>query len=902
MIFNLVTTDRRVAGKSAWMIFAFCTAMMGAMAIFNRWPWWMLGLLTVHMVIETVLTFHPKSSPKVQSVFIMLFTYVNIFMTSLAEGTLYPAMLVFLGAAVILSIYRDERLLLIYSGLIVAGIAYHLFVLGTVPLGSSVQVAEFAMRVSTLFIGLCFLMIIIVKMNQSRERMLESIEEAHLAEQYKSDFLANMSHEIRTPMNAIIGMCELILREETLSASARENCFNIQSSGRSLLSIINDILDFSKIDSGKMEIMTEEFNIASILNDVLNMAEARRGSKPIKILVDVDPDIPRGLLGDEVRIRQIILNLMTNAIKFTPEGSVTLTVTRSVQEYGINLVVAVADTGIGIKEENLDGIFTSFRQVDTKKNRAVEGTGLGLAISKNLVRQMGGYISARSRYGVGSEFRFAIPLKVTDDTPFVAVKDPENIHAAACFEGNAFADEEGALFERMGGKLGVDFRYVESVAHLKALHADHELTHMFVGSEQYDRDNRFFEGAVESAQVFVIQDRVESSPLAEGIQRVYSPLYVIPVVSSLNHENIVINLNEHRSAHTHFCAPEARVLIVDDNVVNLKVAMGLMQPYSMQVMTATSGPEAIRMLESEDYDLVFMDHMMAGMDGVEATAILRSKPGEYYRKLPIIALTANVANGAREMFLRSGFDDFLAKPIELSALDRILRNHLPREYMQAPVRTGYEQSAAKKPRPQGDARLLDVDKGVSYMGGNEENYRDILSLFAQEGGEKIRLIDRLFEQRDVPTYVIEVHALKSSALNMGAVSLSALAKELEAAGRAGQLDDDAARAQHKALLALYGEVIGAARAYLGADAPQAEEDDDAGLTEADAGLVRDYLARALSACRSFDADAIRQVAEEAAGYAWQGEPLRRCFGRAAQLAADFEYEAAEKELARLQGV
>lgn len=905
MILSLVTTSKKIACRAAWVIYVLGTIMMTAMAYFDHWPAWIAAIMIFHTVVLTFLTFYPKASPTLQSVFMMLFFFGNVFMTSIAEETIYLAMYLFLGAAIILVIYLNEKLLFTYSLLIAAGLLYHVYVLGTVELGASIQITQFVVRVVVLYFALFFLMIFLIRMNHSRKVMLESVEEAQRAEQYKSDFLANMSHEIRTPMNAIIGMCELVLRDETLSESARENCFNIQASGRSLLSIINDILDYSKIDSGKMSLVSEEFNIASVLNDVLNMSEARRGSKNIGLLVNVDPDVPRGLLGDELRIRQVILNLMTNAIKFTENGSVTLTVSRSIQDYGINLVVSVADTGIGITEENLENLFTSFRRVDTKKNRTVEGTGLGLAISKRLVGQMGGFISAKSEYGTGSEFRFAIPLRVSDHRPFVSVKEPGAVHAVACFEGTPFAAEQGRLFEEMGHRLGADFKYAESFAKLKEDYASGNPTHIFVNSEEYLKDCHFFADAVKTVQVYVIQDRGNTASLSDGIQRVYSPFYLIPIVAALNHESIVPNLDERRSPSVRFTAPKARVLVVDDNVINLKVAMGLMQPYNMQILTATSGPEAIRILEAKDIDLVFMDHMMPKMDGVEATAILRGKEGKYYQKLPIIALTANVANDARTMFLRSGFHDFLAKPIELSALDRVLRNYLPKEYLQAPSPAAHagqpenKQPGAKRLPEDGDSRLLDFEMGIAYMGGNEENYRDVLSIYTQEGAEKIKQIDALFQQKDVKNYVIEVHALKSTSLNVGAARLSALAKELEAAGRDGNLDDSA-KDKNEELLKLYAEVIETAREYLGEPALRQEEAENAALTEISADHLKEYLEKAMNACHGFDGDALLRIADEASHYAFDGEPLKASLGKAAQLAADFEYEAAEKELEKLE--
>ena len=902
MQFARITTDRKAAGKVVWMVFAFCTVIMELLAYVSGWSPWIVALPIVNLAVLTALTFFVKGFARLQSVLMMLFSFINIFLCSVAEGAIYPVMPVVLGAAILLMAYGSSRLLLAFTGLQAAGILLHIFVLRTVRLDAPLPVIEFIVRVAIQFTAQIFLVYVVTGLNASNEQMRRSVEDARRAERYKSDFLANMSHEIRTPMNAIIGMCELILRDQSLSDSARENCFNIQASGRNLLSIINDVLDFSKIESGKMELIEAPFNIASVLNDVINMSEARKQGKNIELLVNAQPDIPRGLIGDEVRIRQVMVNLMSNAIKFTERGSVTLTVSYLPQDYGVNLIVSVADTGIGITEENIEKLFTSFRQVNTKKNRSVEGTGLGLAICKRLIRQMGGFISVTSEYGVGSDFRFVIPMRVSDREPFVTIKNPEMICAAVCLGEDEYAERQGQAFVKTGGKLGVCCQCASDVAALREMAKTQRFTHLFVSRGEYLKDSAFFEAAAQSARVFVVQDRVDAINLPEGIKPVYKPFYVLPVASAINNESIVLSLNERRGSDIRFTAPNARILIVDDHLINLRVATGLMQPYNMQIRTAQSGPEAIEIVRGQELDLVFMDHMMANMDGVEATGIIRAMEGEYFKKLPIVALTANAVNGARETYLAAGFNDFLAKPIELSALDRILRAYLPKETIEPPTKTYYGKFDRRRQRRRtDDENLLDPEKGLSYMGGNEEAYREILALFLQKSGEKIRQIRELFERRDARNYLIEVHALKSAALSIGAVALSERAKALEAACKADGLEGR--QGKNSELLGLYDDVAGAIRRYLGgtaAPAAKPEETQDAALREIPVEAFCNYVERAKRACRGFDARLAAQIAAETAGCAVHGVPLRAGFERAAQLAQEFEYEAAESALSQLE--
>lgn len=729
----------------------------------------------------------------------------------------------------------------------------------------------------------------------------ELLARAERANHTKGDFLANMSHEIRTPMNAIVGMCELILREPNVSESVRDKCFNIQSSGRSLLAIINDILDFSKIESGKMELIETPFNIASTLNDVINMTMTRKADKKIEIIVQADPEIPSGLIGDEIRIRQIIINLMTNAVKFTNEGVVTLKITQSKQEYGINLKVVVEDSGIGISDENLEKLFESFQQVDTRKNRSIEGTGLGLPICKRLVTQMGGYINVTSKYGKGSRFSFVIPLKVSNPSPFISVKQASTHNVVAYFDFNKFGLPEireryADLIENIGEQLRINLLYTDSFGKVRELVEKNEITDCFIGKEEYLQDKEYFNELATRVTVVIVQDHLGAVQVPANMRCLYKPFYTMSAASALNNENIAFRLSGRNNSSVTFSAPKARVLIVDDNAINLKVAVGLMQPYRMQIMTVDSGKAAIAMLRSKDIDLVLMDHMMPEMDGVEATQIIRQMEGEYYRKLPIIALTANAVNGVREMFIESGFQDFVAKPIELTALDRALKSWLPKEYIQPPVSGEQKAKPSRNMQDAKDSELLSVATGLKYAGDSEDVYYEILDMYVRKGSGKRSYIDKLFEEKDWKNYVIEVHALKSTSLSIGATMLSEAAKRLELAGKAG--DYSQIEQEHAALSELYGKVLEEGERIMsevkGTQAETAVPQEE--TKEAEAGLLKEYVGRLQSACDDFDADRVAEIAEEASCYTYQSQALKPYLERIADAAADFEYDAAAEAL------
>lgn len=528
---------------------------------------------------------------------------------------------------------------------------------------------------------MCFVMQYQIYRYQKRQEVL--LQAAVEANSAKSNFLANMSHEIRTPMNAIMGMCEITLQEE-ISEEVRENCNNIYLSGKNLLGIINDLLDISKIESGRMELVMDTYSMASLLNDTINMTMARKGNKDIEIMVDCDPNIPDRLYGDEIRIRQILINLLTNAIKYTREGGVVLRISARKETYGVNLMFQVSDSGIGIKRTNYEKIFQSFTQVDAKKNREIEGNGLGLSLCKMLVKKMDGVIHVSSEYGKGSTFTVVLPQKVMHTDAICSIKE-EMQKKTLCYirqekYKHPFVKENYLnIIHSIGNDFKLDYHYCGTLEEMKRELAENEYQLLFIAREEYLENAEYFEKLSGEMEVVVIQDRNQPLKLGSNIRTIYKPFYSLSVGNIINREKFTFAVGNKRKSQDGFVAPGAKILLVDDNAMNLKVAMGLLKKYRMQITAVDSGMQAIEKIQSKEYHLVLMDHMMPGMDGVETVHRIRAQEAAYFKNVPIIALTANAVSGAKELFFKEGFQDFVSKPIEMNHMEQVLRHWLPDE-------------------------------------------------------------------------------------------------------------------------------------------------------------------------------------------------------------------------------
>jgi signal transduction histidine kinase/CheY-like chemotaxis protein len=627
------------------------------------------------------------------------------------------------------------------------------------------------------------------EMKRQEELLVQANKEALVSTKAKSVFLANMSHEMRTPLNAIIGLSELTLSSGELRGCAAENVEKVYGSGMTLLGIVNDILDLSKIDSGKFEIVPAEYDTPSLINDTVILNIMRIGDKPIQFHLHVDGTLPSHLIGDALRIKQIFNNLLSNAFKYTKEGNVDWTIScergkpgevSTLDGESLWLVGSVKDSGIGIRGEDLDRLFSDYDQLDTKSNREIEGTGLGLSITKKMVEMMDGSITVESKYGKGSVFTVRLRQQFVNDVT-----------------------------------------------------------------------------------------------IGDDVARNLITLHYTDSKCVKNNKLIRIQI------------PYARVLVVDDVATNLDVAKGLMKPYGMTVDCVNSGREAIELIRSKEphYDAIFMDHMMPGMDGIEAVRIIREEIGtDYAQNIPVIALTANAIVGNEEMFLAHGFQAFLSKPIDIMAMDVVIRHWVRNkdlEYTKKQEDDKMEISLYSDVRPdfpdrrRGDSGYgldlsqtdgwtipgteipgIDLEKGLKHFGEDRSIYWNVVKSFAKNTPplmDKIRAIPAEFPAAELNDYAIIAHGIKSSSRSIGAEDLGLRAETLEHAAKAGDLDF--VRKNH----AVFIQAVDRLLEGINAEIRRTDEDNQKPLkTEPEKKTLEDLL----HACRGFDIDGVDRAMEE----------------------------------------
>ncbi len=721
----------------------------------------------------------------------------------------------------------------------------------------------------------------VVAINEKERKIREKSDEYEREARMKSDFLANMSHEIRTPMNAVIGMAEIAMRED-LPPAAVDCLTQIQKSGRNLLNIINDILDYSKIDSGKMEIMPENYEPASELHDISNILATRIGEKELHLYFLVDPDIPHELFGDAMRIRQILINLTNNAIKFTQEGSVSVIVTcERVDEETVNVTYHIKDTGIGIKEEDLGKLFVSFQQVDSRRNRSVEGTGLGLVISQRLVEAMGGSVGVDSVYGKGSDFWFTIPQKIVDPTPDLVIEKAEKKRCILLENDTCRAELVAEDLKR----TGVEPCIISNVDEYPV--SSEQRDYLFFSHTRYDDSVKtFLKKNINVTGIIVIDFNSNYKADLTNLHTLRRPITTPKLVRVLN-DNEDTQLYEDEAYTINFTAPDAKILIVDDNAINITIAEGLLSPMDMQIDSALSGAEAIKKVESDNYDIVLMDHMMPGMDGVDTTKYIREKV-QGGDKVTIIALSANALKEAKDMFLEVGMNDFVAKPIEIKELVAKIRKWLPDEK----IHKGEVKKRERSSDPLAGLEMLDTTQAVKAL-GSAKLLRLIIEEYYKDGQQSYDEILTAYENEQYKDYTIKVHALKSSSRQIGALELGDKAETLEKAGKAN--DIDFIKANTEDMLAMFKSLLDS----LAPAFPEEDEDEKEKLPPLSDELKTEILDKLRAACDDFDMDVMEEAAKELRGYSWPAE-IRNDLGELCEAIDRMEVITVEDVLARIR--
>ncbi|MBQ3559617.1 MAG: response regulator [Agathobacter sp.] len=784
----------------------------------NSWnPWGQIAVL-VGLLASGIFFFGKYKTFEVRAHVTCFTSQVMILVYGIECGDFYLILSLFISLCILLGLYGVTQAMIYpfmsYNILVL----YYIFIDGQLNWGKYSTDLGMVTRVLQGYLTLFLVIYLVYRYKTSQESMLEMIDALRKSEREKDDFLANVSHEIRTPINTICGISEIMLKND-VPAEMREDMLNIQSAGRNLMSVVGDILDYSELQEGDFEIVEENYYVSSTIYDVINMSMAKKSEKKLELIVDCEADMPSVLVGDEQKIRRVIMNLVNNAIEFTSEGCVSIRFGYRKEEYGINLIVTVKDSGIGMTKESVENLFQKFSQADMGRTRKKGGVGLGLAIAQTIVQRMGGFITVKSELGKGSEFKIVIPQKVYDANPIVELPERSEINAAVYinmeqFRYNEIRDEYGENIQRLVEQLKVKCHVCRNLQELKRWEKREDFNQIFISLLEYQEDPIYFDNLAKRKNVHIILDHYDDAKVQnKNLSKIYKPFFVLSILAALKNavaENgeKVVEVENHQ-----LYAPEAHILVIDDNRMNIRVVEGLLRAYGVKVSYALSGQEGIDMLASKAYDLILLDHMMPGMDGVETFHHIRKKPDLYYKEIPIIALTANAIAGAREMFIKEGFNDFVAKPVESSVLQRTLKRHIPEgklktldETERIQLQAQQEKGVVKASTSEGELVIgdLDISKGIMYC-GNQENYLEILTSQRDSGKDIIEQAQSLYEKADWKNYVIVVHGIKSSMMSIGAVKLSEMAKALEFAGK-GE-DYDFIRKEHAAMIKEFERVM-----------------------------------------------------------------------------------------------
>lgn len=855
-----------------------------------------------------------RAIPREQRLWLcVILTMLAFFFYGAHETSLYDLAPVMIGAMILFSaaeIYNVIRLcVVVYYVTVFYALV---FVIGNNMEYNSLVVTRLFLHFLLVFMASRLIRSNMRRRAAARQELEDEVSHLEEVNRRTENFLANVSHELRTPINAVIGITAVMLKKEN-SAEKRKDILSVQQAGQRLFGQIEDILDYTEIDTGRICVVEDNYMISSIVNDlVMGEHHPHKEHRP-ELILDVDAKLPSVLRGDGRKIKKILKHLIGNALKFTKTGGVYVHIYGLKKEYGINLFIRVSDTGEGISEENMSRIMERFYQSSEGDNRKAGGLGLGLSIVQGMVTAMEGFMQIHSEVGKGTTVEVSIPQKVVDETPGMVVENKENVCMACYLRPEKYKVAEVRNYYNdtichLAAGLDLSMHRVFHLEELKKLTAIYQLTHLLIGGEEYEENPDFFEKLAVRTQVIVVAGDGFMSVEDSRILVLKKPFYSLPIINILNAQK---DVQPQMWENMRMICPGVRVLVVDDEPMNLMVAQGILSDYRMAVETAESGSEAIERCEKEDFDLLFLDHMMPKMDGVETLHRIRKLLEETKRDITAIAFTANAVSGAREMFYREGFDEFISKPIETLELERVLRNVLPK------TKLAYV-SALKLKQPSGIARReeqkmapemrqMDVPSdwlgrlrqggvntvaGLQYSREDAAFYRQIVEKFMGDYEKNYKKLSEFYREKDMENYRISVHALKSTSKMIGADVFSGKAKAAEDAAK--NLDTVYLDTHHGALLDAYGQLINMLKASLAGDA-LTDEQAATGTTVSKEELCVG-LSELADCLKTFEADRAEDILKKLCETVCDGQEVSELLSEIRTDIDDFEMDAAEKKV------
>ena len=648
-------------------------------SIFAKWEFWVPPLIIIGLIIIWWMHFAADTEATRRSNTYFLYTALVVFYMGVHDVSYFDVSL--LCALILVALSLTDRVVLLnlalleYVILITIQFVLHLYISReSMDAVMIVRVASF--HVLTVFATYFFSRLMISYRRSSDEKIETWQETVNQNNHDMEDFLSNISHELRTPVNVISGMTAILQKDQD-----KKEFTSIQRACQRLSYQIEDIQDYTELKRGELVIEKENYIAVSLINDMVSFLKSKEKQKNLEFVIDLDPQTPAVLHGDIKKLHKLFRHLLENALKFTNNGGVYIRVFTEPREYGVNLIIQVTDTGVGMTRGDIARVTKGMYQANKKRNRSTGGIGIGLPIVYGFVHAMGGFVKISSKKGRGTTVRLVIPQKVINAEPCLALAEENAVKNIAFFiqPEKYTVPQLRDFYRNMAVNLATGLRRrlysAIDAKELEHLIADLDVSHIFTGADEYQKEKAYLDALAAKGYKVAVSSDITNMDLGPGVMVMPKPLYAFPVVRILNGENAS---GEEKNEKLSLKGISA--LVVDDEPMNLVVASSLFKEYGMIVDTADSGREAIEKVKIAQYDVIFMDHMMPGMDGVEAMKRIRFACDELNRKNPImIVLTANALSGAREMFANVGFDGFIAKPIDIAEFERVMKNVLPDE-------------------------------------------------------------------------------------------------------------------------------------------------------------------------------------------------------------------------------